>query len=142
MVEKPVSFALGVDVVSVTDIAESIEKFGDSYLNRVFTAHELDSSSGTLEVRARALAARFAAKEATLKALRPDVSDAVPWTDIEICRHPSGWCEVVVRNKALQLAESQQVSDLTVSFSHDGDRATAVVVGWRGKVSHDRSNHS
>lgn len=127
------AFALGVDVVTVDDIAGSVEAFGERYLRRVFTDHELEACTGEDDVRLRSLAARFAAKEAAMKALEPAASDAVPWNHIEVRRQPSGRCDIILFDRARALAERNQVTDLAVSFTHDGNRATAVVVGWRGK---------
>ena len=68
-------------------------RFGDRYVGRVYTAHEVSCCQGTPPVVAAGLAARFAAKEATIKVLRPAGSNP-PWRSIEIRRDPSGWCSV------------------------------------------------
>lgn len=124
-------FALGVDVTTVDDIAASVDRFGDRYLTRVFTDHELASCVGDDLVRHRSLAARFAAKEAAMKALGPESTDSVPWNHIEVRRHANGQCAIVLHGRAQKLAERNRVTDLAVSFTHEGNRATAVVVGWR-----------
>src|ERR1019366_9508186 len=63
--------AVGVDLVRVDEVQAAILAFGDRYLDRVFTAHERAYAKGEADVQARHLAARFAAKEATIKALAP-----------------------------------------------------------------------
>ena len=62
---------VGTDVVAVHQVADSVARFGPRYLQRVYTDHELDSCAGSPTFRAARLAARFAAKEATIKVLRP-----------------------------------------------------------------------
>ena len=65
--EERATIRVGTDLTCVADVASSIERFGDRYLRRLFTDHELDATGGAPE----RLAARFAAKEATVKVLRP-----------------------------------------------------------------------
>jgi holo-[acyl-carrier protein] synthase len=82
-------------------------------------------------VAAASLAARFAAKEATIKVLRPE--DSTPaWKSIEVRRHPSGWCELHLTGEAARLAAAADVTDLAVSLTHDGDLAAAVVLAQCG----------
>ena len=76
---------------------------------------------------AERFAARFAAKEATFKALRPDVP-SIDWRSIEVRRHASGWCDVVLHGEAAALAARQGIETLALSMSHDAGCATAVVV--------------
>lgn len=123
---------VGVDVVDVRTIQDSIATFGPRYLDTVFTPHEQQCAIGVEWVQAQSLAARFAAKEATVKVLRPGPDDIVPWRSIEIRRSASGWCEVILTGGAEMLAAQNSVSDLAVSFSHEGERATAVVVAMCG----------
>jgi holo-[acyl-carrier protein] synthase len=118
---------VGNDVVLVADVRRSIERFGDRYLRRVFTEHELSSCEGEPTVVAARLAARFAAKEAVVKVLRPtDVRP--PWTDIEVRRAPEGACDLRLHGLAARMADDAGISSLAVSLSHEGDIATAVVV--------------
>jgi holo-[acyl-carrier protein] synthase len=118
---------VGADVVAVHQVAESVETFGDRYLSRVYTAHELDSSTGAPAVRAASLAARFAAKEATIKVLRP-AGHQPDWRSIEVRRHSEGWCTMALTGHAAALADQAGVADLAVSLTHEGDVAAAVVV--------------
>jgi holo-[acyl-carrier protein] synthase len=120
--------AVGVDVASATQVAESVERFGNRYLDRVYTRHEQDCCGGSTEVQARGLAARFAAKEAVVKVLRPE-GDVPGWTSIEVVRHPAGWCDIELRGTARAMAEAAGITQLAVSLSHEGDSALAVVVG-------------
>lgn len=119
---------VGCDVVTVRDIASSIDRFGDRYLQRVFTPHELEVCTGP--ARAQRLAARFAAKEAVMKVLRPR-EHAVPWWAIEIRRADWGGCTVVLAGNAATLARDEQVTDIQVSISHEPEYAIATVVATR-----------
>jgi holo-[acyl-carrier protein] synthase len=118
---------VGADVVAVTQVAESVDTFGARYLRRVYTEHELASSTGTPAVRAASLAARFAAKEATIKVLRPS-GHQPDWRSMEVRRHAEGWCTMALSGHAAVLAEEAGVADLAVSLTHEGDVAAAVVV--------------
>ena len=119
---------VGVDVVSVYEVSRSLERFGERYVRRVFTPGEAAyCRAATGRVAAERFAARFAAKEATLKALRPDTT-AIDWRSIEVRRHASGWCDVVLHGEAAALAARQGIESLALSMSHDAGCATAVVV--------------
>jgi holo-[acyl-carrier protein] synthase len=120
------TLAVGVDLVKVDEVQEAIACFGDRYLDRVFTAHELACAGGEAEVRARHLAARFAAKEATMKALGPD--DRLPaWRSIEVRQEPGGRCSLRLSGHAAKLARRFHLSEFAVSLSHEGPIAVAVV---------------
>jgi holo-[acyl-carrier protein] synthase len=118
---------VGVDVASIADVASSIERFGDRYLRRVFTEHELASCSLRPTAAAARLAARFAAKEATIKVLRPD--DVRPdWRSMEVRRTPSGACTLRLTNTAADLAADAGIRRLALSMTHEGWFAAAIVV--------------
>ncbi len=122
---------VGADIARVDDVAASLARFGDRYLERVFTPHEIASCTGTPSVMAASLAARFAAKEATIKVLRP--ADLTPaWRTIEVRRSPSGWCELRLSGEAAKLAADADITELAVSLSHDRDIAAAVVLAQCG----------
>jgi len=116
----------GVDLIEVERIARSIERFGERFLRRVYTDHEIAYCSRK-RINAESFAARFAAKEATLKVLRP--VDAIPaWRSIEVCRQPGGWTELVLSGAAAVLAEEQGILQLSVSLSHGAGVGMATVV--------------
>jgi len=119
---------IGIDVVSITDVATSLERFGERYVRRVFTEPESAyCRAGAGRVVAERFAVRFAAKEAAVKALRPDG----PWADwnaIEVHRHNTGWCDLILHREAAALAKSQRIVSLELSLSHSTDYATAIVM--------------
>jgi holo-[acyl-carrier protein] synthase len=73
------------------------------------------------------LAARFAAKEATMKVLRPR-DERPDWRTIEVRRDPGGWCELALSGSAARLAHDAAIDSLSVSLSHEAGMANAVVV--------------
>jgi holo-[acyl-carrier protein] synthase len=120
---------VGIDLTTVDEVAVSLARFGDRYAARVFTDREeaYCKAAGGRGMASR-FAARFAAKEAAVKVLRPET----PWTDwrsIEVRRHASGWCELVLHGEAASLAERQGLTSLALSMTHAEDYVVAVVVG-------------
>ncbi len=118
---------VGTDLASVSAVRGALERFGPRYLARVYTAHEVDTCGATSPDPAR-LAARFAAKEAVIKVLRP-ADDPVDLRDIEIHRAPDGSSEVVLHGGAARLARRSGVTDVVVSMSHEADFAVATALG-------------
>lgn len=119
---------VGIDLVQVRRVAESIATFGERFLRRVFTDHELSTAIGDGDVRAARLAARFAAKEATVKVLRPEAR-WFDWRSIEVIRSASGHCEIALHGAARELAARGGIHALRLSMTHEEGLAAAVVVG-------------
>jgi holo-[acyl-carrier protein] synthase len=117
---------LGVDVVQVSHIAESVAAFGDRFTRRLFTPHEISDAGDEGRVRNERLAARFAAKEATLKAFGW-CHLGLSWRDIEVRRQAGGACVLALQGRAAELAQQQGITQWALSMSHDGDHAVAVV---------------
>ncbi len=125
---SPSRLRVGIDLVSVREVARSLERFGERYVRRVFTVREAAYCRAAAGRAAAArFAVRFAAKEAALKALDPEMRWA-DWRAIEVRRHASGWCDIVLHGEAAALARRQGIETLALSMSHDGGRAAAVVV--------------
>jgi holo-[acyl-carrier protein] synthase len=117
---------LGFDLARISAIADSIRTFGRRFTDRLFTDRELAYAvSGTGQCAER-LAARFAAKEAVIKAL--GLAEAgVGWRDIEVVKQADGSCAVALHGRARQVADAMRVRGILLSLSHDGDCAGAVV---------------
>jgi holo-[acyl-carrier protein] synthase len=130
-----VAFRVGADVVAVHQVAESVANFGDRYLHRIYTEHEIASCVGSPQVAARGLAARFAAKEATIKVLRPS-GHQPDWRTMEVRRNPEGWCSMSLSGYAALLAEEAGIVELEVSLTHEEGMAAAVVVGLCSDLAH------
>lgn len=118
---------VGVDLTSISDVEASLASHGKRYLGRLFTEHEVASCQGPQGPRPDSLAARFAAKEAVLKVLRPTGSRP-EWRDIEVRSQDNGACDIVLHGAAAVLAEAQRVEQISVSLSHEAGMAVAVVV--------------
>jgi holo-[acyl-carrier protein] synthase len=121
---------IGIDAQSVSDVGDSIDAHGDRYRRRLFTDEEVAACGGwgaPRGIAADGLAARFAAKEAVLKALR--VGDRVPlWTEIEVVRESDGWTSITLTGLANQLALEAGLAEFELSLSHTTETAIAVVV--------------
>ncbi|HEX4208299.1 MAG TPA: holo-ACP synthase [Ktedonobacteraceae bacterium] len=126
---KALPYQVGIDIVKVCHIQDSIERFGNRFLNRIFTKGELAycQSLSSASAVAQSMAARFAAKEATIKVLRPEVY-MLDWRNIEIHRSEGGWCDLVLSGEATDLARSRGIAAFSVSMSHEEEYATAVVI--------------
>ena len=114
----------GVDIIEIERIGRVLERWGQRFLNRVYTAEEISYCRG----RAQNLAARFAAKEATMKALGTGLR-GVGWKDIAVVRNQGGAPSIYLRGRALLRAEKLGVKELALSLSHSRDYAVAFVVG-------------
>jgi holo-[acyl-carrier protein] synthase len=125
------SIRVGADVVKVLQVSDSIARFGERYLRRIYTEHEIASCAGPSSLASAGLAARFAAKEAALKVLRPE-GYRPDWRSIEVLRHPDGWCSMSLSGHAAELAAQANISELAVSLTHEEGIAAAVVVALCG----------
>jgi holo-[acyl-carrier protein] synthase len=118
---------VGIDLVSVDCVEESIRAHAERYLERVYTERELEDCRTATGVDPERLAARFAAKEATMKVLRPD-DEGIPWRAIAVQRDPSGSVDLELSGRAAALAADAGVAELAVSLTHEGAFAAAIVV--------------
>ncbi len=138
MATSPVPLRVGLDLTSVQAVAESIRTHGRRYLARVYTPGELrecDTASGP---DAERLAGRFAAKEATMKVLRPGDDTPLPWTAIEVHRATGGSVEVELSGRAAELASAARVGSLSASITHEREFAAAVVVATTDPTGGER----
>ena len=115
--------AVGVDLVDIRRVAGLAERYGSRFTGRVFTSAEKAECGD----RPESLAARWAAKEAVVKALGTGFGP-VGFRDIELLREDAGQPELRLDGKARALAEARGLSSWAVSISHDGDYAIAFVV--------------
>jgi holo-[acyl-carrier protein] synthase len=122
---------VGIDLVSVESVREALETHADHYLERVYTEDEVADCASDAGVDAERLAARFAAKEAALKVLRPRRDEGLSLRTIEVRRSSDGWVGLSLSGDAAAMAREQGLSDFELSISHDRGFATAVVVAAR-----------
>ena len=117
---------VGVDIVSIDRVSGALKRIPE-FAARTWTAGELEDCRDRAD-RAAALSARFAAKEACLKALGIGWSPSVSWQDVEIRKLPGGQPELRLTGGAAQRAGAMGATRWHVSLSHDGGIATAFVV--------------
>ena len=117
---------VGMDVVDIRRINESIDRFGERFVQRLFSEDEAAYAMGGDGQAAQRLAARFAAKEAAIKAFNL-AEVGVNWHDIEVRKQRDGSCSLALYGKAASQAERLGVCEIALSLSHDGDYAAAVV---------------
>ncbi len=120
---------VGIDLVEVERLQAALHRWGDRLLNRLFTAEEL-ARARPGQSRPQRLAARFAAKEAVMKALGVGWR-GVGWRTIEIRTDPDGRPTVVLHGAARRLAEDRGVAEVLVSLTHSGPLAAASAVALR-----------
>ena len=117
----------GVDIVEIARIERSLEKHEESFLSKCFTEQEV-LDSGSSSRRVEHLSARFAAKEAALKAIGTGWSQGISWTDVETVRLDSGKPELRVTGRAREIADSMGIDRWFVSLSHTEGNAIASVL--------------
>ena len=120
-------FGIGIDVVEVARIEESVVEFGDRFLERIFTEKEQEYCRKQKR-SALHFAARFAAKEALSKAFGTGIGQHIGWLDLEILRKASGEPQVVLGEGARRFAEENLVGDIKVSLTHAQHYAAANAV--------------
>ena len=121
----------GLDIVETGRIRQSLEQFGDRFLNRCFLPGEI-AYCQSMKLPELHFAARFAAKEAISKAFGTGIGRELGWRDMEICRRASGEPYVVLHGKGAALAQARGVTSVFVSLSHCRDYAAASAVAVTG----------
>ncbi len=120
-------FGIGLDLVQISRIGSILNRWGDRFLERVFTRQEIDYCLLRKDPSPH-LAARFAAKEAFLKALGIGYDQGVRWKDIEVTRDSSGRPEVQLYNTTKTLCQSHGISRIHLSMTHNGNYGLGQVV--------------
>ena len=113
----------GVDIIEISRIAGVLARYGDRFLRRVYTPGEIDYCRG----RPANLAARFAAKEAAMKALGTGIR-GVGWQDIEVVRAESGAPSLLLHGRAKARADRLGIRQMALSLSHSREYAMAFVM--------------
>src|SRR5215475_1996493 len=117
----------GIDIAEVPRIAESIARFGERFLRRVYTEGEIRYCEPKAN-RAERYAARFAAKEAAMKALGTGWNCGVRWRDVEVGREPGGRPTIKFHGKAAELAAGMNAKNVSLSLTHTREQAMASVI--------------
>jgi holo-[acyl-carrier protein] synthase len=116
--------SVGVDVVQIQSLERDLELGGDRFVERIYTERERSYCEGRVEQ----LATRFAAKEATAKALGTGIR-GVDWRDLEVRSERTGQPVVVLRGEAARVAAEQQIDAIAISLCHNDEHAVAVAIG-------------
>ena len=120
--------SIGVDIVSVEKFRQAVERWGQRFLERLFSPEELSACMRKARTY-ESLAARFAAKEATIKALTPSV---VGFKEIEVLNMPDGRPFLRTAGRLTDMLEQRGIRALHLSLSHHEGYAVAFVVADRG----------
>jgi holo-[acyl-carrier protein] synthase len=120
-------FGIGIDVVEVERIASAIERHGEPFLAKLFTASER-SYCENQKKPALHYAARFAAKEAVSKALGTGIGGQAGWLDLEITRDPLGAPKLFLQGHAADFAKQHSISEIQISLTHAREYAAANAV--------------
>jgi len=118
----------GIDLIEIERIAATVDRFGERFLNRVYTERELLYCRGRVE----RLAGRFAVKEAVSKALGIGIR-RIRWRDVEVLPNWEGKPIVSLHGKARSEAERRHISGMEVSITHSRGMAAAMAVAFEGR---------
>jgi holo-[acyl-carrier protein] synthase len=118
---------VGTDLIEIARIEQSVARFGDRFLARVFTPGEIAYCQRKKHA-AESFAARFAAKEAGAKALGTGISQGISWLELEVTREPRGKPVLALQGRAAARATALGVTHISMSITHSRDQALAVVI--------------
>ncbi len=120
--------AHGIDMVDCARLAESVQRHGRHFLDRVFTQTELDYCMGRKR-QTEHLAGRFAAKEAVFKVLGTGWQNGISWRDVEVVNEPSGQPRVNLTGRSREIAEAKGITEILISITHIHTHAVASAIG-------------
>ena len=115
---------LGVDIVEIARIKSAILRWKESFLKRIFTDNEINYSKAK-KFSYQHLAARFAAKEAVLKAIGDSSLQRIEWHDVEVLNDEFGKPTIRLWGEAKKIKDQKKISEIIVSMSHTRSYAVA-----------------
>lgn len=118
----------GIDLVEVPRIKDLLDRHGERFERRIYTAAELEYCKAQVKRWAEHLAARFAAKEAILKTLGTGLSGGISWTELEVVRELSGRPVVRLHGRAAEIAAGLGITQWHISLSHTEQSAAASAI--------------
>ena len=118
---------LGIDIAEVGRVKAAIERYGETFLRRVYTAKEREYCE-RFKNKYERYAGRFAAKEAVMKALGTGWSRGVRWVDVEVVREKAGRPTIMLVGEAAKVAERLGVKHISLSITHTADQAFAQAI--------------
>ena len=117
----------GIDIVEISRMRAAVKKWGNNFISKVFTAREIKYSTSK-RFSEQHFAARFAAKEAVVKAFGEPSKFPIRWTDIEVVNNSEGKPIIEFKGDALKLKKTKKIDDIIVSMSHSRNYAIASVI--------------
>lgn len=130
--ERSGTVAVGVDIIEISRIERVLNMYGERFLNRVYTERERER----YRTRVQELAARFAAKEATSKALGTGII-GIRWREMEVLPNRRGKPVLILHGRAKERAEMLGLTDFSVSLTHSRGDAMAFVVAIRSDTARE-----
>ena len=116
--------SIGIDIIEISRIKNAIDRWGDNFLHRVYTPWEINYCQGK-KYPEQSLAARFAAKEAVLKAIGTGYDKGVRWTSIEVVNDSAGKPSVRLGERIKNITGNTQIK---ISLSHTRKYAVACAI--------------
>jgi holo-[acyl-carrier protein] synthase len=125
--ERALIVGMGVDIAEVERIQGAIERYGETFLRRIYTEREREYCE-QFKNKYERYAGRFAAKEAAMKALGTGWRRGVRWVDLEVVREMSGRPTLAVKGEAGKIAAELGVQRVALSITHTATQALAQVI--------------
>lgn len=122
---------IGTDIIEIKRLRSLAERYPGKFLNKIFTQGEQDYCSLRKDPFP-SFAARFAAKEAVLKALGTGLAFGISWLDVETVTETGHEPKISLHNKAIEIAEEKGIRKVLISISHDRDNAIAFALSLGG----------
>jgi len=119
--------SVGIDIIEVHRIRKAIDRWGDSFLQRVFTPWEINYCSSK-QFPEQSFAARFAVKEAVLKAVGTGLSDGIKWTSVEVVNTAMGQPTVRLGERVQKIIGKKKI---IISMSHTREHALASAILYK-----------
>ncbi|MCX7919953.1 MAG: holo-ACP synthase [bacterium] len=118
---------VGIDIVSTERIKQAIARYGDRFLNRIYCPGEIAYCGSRKEPHLH-YAARFAAKEAVVKAFGTGFRFSIKHTEIETIINELGKPDILLHDTAAAISRQKGITRLSLSLSHNDEQATAIVI--------------
>lgn len=119
---------IGIDIIEIDRIKESVDEYGDHFLKKVYTPNEIKYCLSKKN-KYQHLAARFAAKEAIYKAVSSNWDSELGWQDMEIINAPNGMPEVKFKGNLEKFLSNEK--SLKISMSHSRDYVACVAIVYK-----------
>ena len=120
----------GTDIIEISRIKESIEKYGETFIKRIYSPREIEYCEKKGQVKYQHYAARFASKEAVSKMLGTGFNGSFEWKDIEVINDELGKPQVKLSGGAKKVFDEEKLEKIDISLSHCKEYAVAMVIGY------------